>query len=121
MIQSRLAARVLRLASEGRGEAELVLNRSPAKFKSLFKTLVETLHLDHANLQPCSLRRGGASHDFLRHGSMERTLLRGHWASTQAARVYVQDAAAEITNLRLPPDAISAIECAAGFLKERFN
>ena len=78
VIQSRLAARVLRLACEGRGEAELVLNRSPAKFRLLFKTLVETLHLDHANLQPCSLRRGGASHDFLRHGSMERTLLRGH-------------------------------------------
>ena len=32
---------------------------------------------------------------------MERTLLRGHWASTAAARVYAQDAAAELTSLRV--------------------
>ena len=46
---------------------------------------------------------------------MEKTLLRGHWASAQAARVYVQDAAAEITSLRLKADALEALEVAGGF------
>ena len=31
--------------------------------------------------------RGGATWDFLEHQSMERTLLRGRWASTSSARM----------------------------------
>ena len=83
----------------------------------MFKELVGTLSLSQGNLAFYSLRRGGASHDFLAHGSMERTLLRGHWASTQAARVYVQDAAAEITSLCLSEESVSLLQIAAQGLK----
>ena len=94
-----------------------MLARRPDVFRDLFKRLVQALGMEKANLALYSLRRGGASHDFLSHGSMEQTLLRGHWSSTQAARVYVQDAAAEITTLRLSTSVISALSAAAGFLK----
>ena len=50
---------------------------------------------------------------------MEKTLPQGHWASTQAARVYVQDAAAEITSLKLDSKAVEALQVAAGFLKQQ--
>ena len=112
VIKSSVAVNALRLACEGRPASSLVLARRPDVFIDLFKRLVQK-----ANLALYSLRRGGASHDFLSHGSMEQTLLRGHWSSTQAARVYVQDAAAEITTLRLSTSVISALSAAAGFLK----
>ena len=117
VIKSSVAVNALRLACEGRPASSLVLARRPDLFRDLFKRLVQALGMEKANLALYSLRRGGASHDFLSHGSMEQTLVRGHWSSTQAARVYVQDAAAEITTLRLSTKVISALSAAAGFLK----
>ena len=48
-----------------------------------------------------SLRRGGATWGFFKHGSMETTLLRGRWQSSAATRVYVSDAAAAVVDYSL--------------------
>ena len=78
-----------------------VLHRSPAQFRQIFRMLCDTLMLfPLANVY--SLRRGGATWDFFKHGSMETTLLRGRWqSSSAAARVYVTDAAAAVVDYSL--------------------
>ena len=117
VIQSTLAAMLLRLACAGLAPDDYVLRMAPSSFRWLFAQLIATFGLTDANLAVYSLRRGGASWDFLQHGSMEKTLLRGHWQSTATARIYVQDAAAEITSLRLPAEAVAQLRIAARTLR----
>ena len=77
-----------------------VLHRSPAQFRQIFRMLCDTLMLSPL-VNVYSLRRGGATWDFFKHGSMETTLLRGRWQSSTAARVYVADAAAAVVDYSL--------------------
>lgn len=74
------------------------------EFRSEFKRLVTFFRLP-SSLRPYSLRRGGATHDFQLFGQMERTLLKGRWGTSAAARHYVQEGLSEITRLHLPPSA----------------
>lgn len=71
-------------------------------FRSEFRRLVKFFQLP-SSLRPYSLRRGGATHDFQMSGVMERTLLKGRWGTSAAARHYVQEGLSEITRLHLPP------------------
>ena len=100
VVESRLALRVLRRACRQLSRHTLLLFRGERFFRSLFNLLIEFFQLDGL-ITVYSLRRGGASWDFLQHQSIERTLLRGRWASTSSARIYVQDATAMVTHLQL--------------------
>ena len=100
VVQSTLANRVLQEAIARRLPGEHVYSKGPAHFRKLFSELKQTFKIS-SNLTVYSLRRGGATADFLGHGSMEMTLLRGRWASTSTARIYVQDAVATIAHLAL--------------------
>ena len=51
-----------------------------------------------------SFRRGGATWDFVVAQNIEQTLLRGRWASTSTARIYLQDAAATLSHLQITGD-----------------
>lgn len=102
VINSSLANHWLRMACKNKSRNDpLLLDGAPA-FRLLFKNLVS-----HFGLQGLyavgSLRRGGATWDFLLHQSMERTLLRGRWTSTSSARIYLQDSVATVANLTLTP------------------
>ena len=109
MVRSRLAVQLLvaarrqhRRSSLGRKQSEeRALGMSPAAFNRVFAEVRSLLELDGQKLTLYSWRRGGASADFRAHGSMEKTLLRGRWASVRTARLYVQDAVAEATTLGL--------------------
>ena len=48
-----------------------------------------------------SFRRGGATWHFLTEQNIEQTLLRGRWALTSTARIYLQDAAATLSHLQI--------------------
>ena len=116
VIQARAAVGLLRRAARGLAGERLILRRGPADFRRLFAGLIEAFGLQGFNLAVYSLRRGGASFDFLQHNSMERTLLRGHWQSTSAARVYVQDAVVEITSLQLTSAQRRNLQAAAAWV-----
>ena len=64
----------------------------PAAFRSKFARLVHEAGLPKCSWKPYSLRRGGATTDFLHHGQLDRTMVRGRWASAKAARLYIDDA-----------------------------
>ena len=69
---------------------ELVWIDGSKAFRDQFRALVAFFQLP-PSFKPYSLRRGGATADFRHDGSMEKTLLRGRWGSTGAARNYVQE------------------------------
>ena len=50
--------------------------------------------LERAGFLPYSLRRGGASHLFLRTGNMSIVQARGRWSSLATARIYVNECVA---------------------------
>lgn len=100
IVNSALANEWLRTACATLHNNDLLLPGGPAAFRLLFNQLVS--HFQLSGLYAVySLRRGGATFDFLLHQSMERTLLRGRWTSTGTARIYLQDTIAGVANLQL--------------------
>lgn len=71
------------------------------KFREKFYQLADFFGIRHLGLKCYSIRRGGATRDFQQHGLMERTLIRGRWASTQVARLYITDARSQIPTLTI--------------------
>ena len=78
----------------------LVWSRGAPAFREAFASLISYFKLN-PNFKPYSLRRGGATHDFRSHGLMEQTLLRGRWATTTAARQYVQEGLSALTEIKI--------------------
>ena len=79
------------------------------KFREKFRSLIRFFQLSE-RFKPYSLRRGGATADFRAHGSMERTLMRGRWGSTGAARNYVQEGLSALTKLQISPHTATLLK-----------
>ncbi|CAK0817698.1 unnamed protein product [Prorocentrum cordatum] len=101
MIRSRVAVKLLAQHVQELPPDELILNIERGEFIRLFRRVVVALGLTDERVTLYSFRRGGATHDFLEHGSLEQTLLRGRWASARSARVCAQDAVAALAELQL--------------------
>ena len=87
---------------------DLVWPRSRSEFRSAFKRLTGFFKLKDT-FRPYSLRRGGATEDFRVHGLMERSLLRGRWGSSFAARQYIQEGLSMLTKLSLSPHTLALL------------
>ena len=115
VVESSLALRWLRNAcSHGCGQDKL-LKRGDRFFRKFFAELLQLFQIKGL-MTVYSLRRGGATWNFLHHGSMEKTLLRGRWSSTSSARIYLQDSAATVTHLQLTRDQRSFAQTTSRFL-----
>ena len=80
-----------------------LIQLSQTKFRSLWKSLVQQAGLDPEIFQPYSVRRGGATFDYIDSGSLDRSLLRGRWQSIRAARVYVREGEEQLARLAFSP------------------
>jgi len=78
-----------------------IWSRSPAQFRQRFKELCNIMKIDHHEIRPYSLRRGGATDYFQRTRSMEATLVRGRWESSRVARLYISDALSFLPSIKL--------------------
>eukprot|EP00435_Cladocopium_sp_Y103_P061539 s868_g23.t1 len=116
VVERKLAIAALRRACADRPRNALLLARGARVFRTLFNALLDLFNLEGL-ITVSSLRRGGASWDFLQRQSMERTLLRGRWQSTSSARIYLQDATAMVTHLKLSRDQQQLALAAARLLK----
>ena len=116
IVESQLAAQWLQTASAQLRKSDKLLWRGERFFRKLFNELI--LFFDIQGLFTIySLRRGGATWNFLHHGSMEKTLLRGRWSSTSTARIYLQEAAATVSHLQLTLHQRSALRTAGEYLQ----
>ena len=85
------------------GSSFTPLTGPPAQWRKLFNSALSALKLDSFGFRPYSLRRGGATWWFSRHGSLDRILIMGRWAAPKTARIYLNDGLAVLAELKLPP------------------
>ena len=80
---------------------------APHKWRKQFNDSIESLGLTAYQYRPYSLRRGGATFYFQRHGQLDRLLIQGRWQSARTARMYIDSGIATLaeTNLKLTPHA----------------
>lgn len=77
----------------------LVMGGGP-RFRAEFDQCLEYFNLGK-RFRPYSLRRGGATADFRAFNSMERTLIRGRWGTSYAARQYIQEGLSVLTQITI--------------------
>lgn len=86
---------------------------SAAALRHSFRRCVEHFNLQNLNYKPYSLRRGGATHDYVEKGLLDPILLRGRWHSLAVARLYLEDGLAQLPSLTLPGSTLRQIRRAA--------
>ena len=99
------------------GPKDFLWSKSPQQFRAAFAGLLKFFKIQNL-FRPYSLRRGGATEDFKQHGLMERTLLRGRWGTSTAARHYVQEGLSVLTTLKIPDNWYSVL---LRYAKQYFN
>lgn len=72
------------------------------KWRDMFSETLVALKFDTFNFRPYSLRRGGSTFWFQQHGSLDKLLIQGRWASQRTARIYVNEGLALLTEITLP-------------------
>lgn len=77
---------------------EAIYTRGALAFRKQFQQAMAFFHFGKT-FRPYSLRRGGATAHFRRCGLMESTLIKGRWATNQAARQYIQEGLSVLTKL----------------------
>ena len=71
-------------------------------WRKMFNDVLKALKIDRFDFCPYSLRRGGATHFFGLHGSLDRLLLLGRWQSQRAARIYLNEGMAVLAEIDIP-------------------
>ena len=80
---------------------DLIFPEGANRFRQQFDTLVADLSLPSTLLyKPYSIRRGAATADFLGHGKLSRTCVRGRWANEKTCRIYINEATTSLTAIR---------------------
>ena len=101
-----LVSRLLDLACARVTEAKRICPSSGVRLRHLFDSALQALQLDGRGCRPYSLRRGGATADFLEHGSAATTQLRGRWASLKVRRIYVTLGRESLAKMACPPESL---------------
>jgi len=79
---------------------ERLIDCSNAAFRKSFSSMLVALGLD-TSYKPYSMRRGGATHTYLVSKNLSLVTQRGRWQNMSTARLYVNEAAAELGRLFL--------------------
>ena len=85
----------------GAEAGELLFPDGPHVFRRCFDSLIEDLGLPVSLLyKPYSIRRGAATADFLAHGQLSRTCVRGRWANEKTCRIYINESSTALSSIR---------------------
>ena len=79
-----------------------LLCASPQTWRKAFAQGLSSLKLDSWEFRPYSLRRGGATFWFGKHGSLDRILLQGRWMAARTARTYLNEGLAVLAEMNIP-------------------
>ena len=71
-------------------------------WRKQFVSALQALNLLEWEFRPYSLRRGGATFWFARHGSLDKILVQGRWMAARTARTYLNEGLAVLTELDIP-------------------
>ena len=73
-----------------------------AHWRAKFAERLRDLDLIALSFRPYSLRRGGATYWFSKHGSLDRVVVLGRWQAQRTARIYINEGLATMAELTLP-------------------
>ena len=74
----------------------------PHTWRKKFAQYLKDLHLDAFEFRPYSLRRGGATFWFRKHGSLDKILVQGRWQAQKTARIYLNEGLAVQAEMQTP-------------------
>lgn len=78
------------------------LTPSASVWRSEFSNVLTALGLERFQFRPYSLRRGGATFWFLKHGNLDRLLIQGRWQAPRTARIYINEGLAVLAEMNVP-------------------
>ena len=87
---------------KGRNGPKASLCPSASTWRTMFKTCLADLKLTLFEFRPYSLRRGGSTFWFSKHGSLDRLLVAGRWQAARTARIYINEGLSVLAELHLP-------------------
>ena len=80
----------------------IFLTEKPHVWRARFADCIAHLKLTAWEFRPYSLRRGGATHYFVKFGSIDRVLLLGRWTALKTAKVYINSGLAMLADIQIP-------------------
>eukprot|EP00959_Pyramimonas_sp_CCMP1952_P399836 8377632-Pyramimonas_sp.AAC.1 len=83
---------------------------SSRAFHSAFRTGLQHIGCEHFPFVPSSLRRGGATREYLLSGDLSKVTVRGRWCPQRTAKTYIQDGAAILAEMRFQQSARSSLQ-----------
>ena len=82
-------------------------------FRRTLQKLVAASRLQHLDVLPHLLQKGRATSCFRRTGSLDRTAVRGRWASIKTCRIYVDQALQDRSHVNIVDEALLQTAAAA--------
>ena len=93
---------VVRRLQQWKASRVTFLVPSAHQWRAKFTDYLNALGLAEFEFRPYSLRRGGATFWFTKHGSLDRLLLQGRWSAVKTAKIYINSGLATLAEMRLP-------------------
>jgi len=119
-INDEVTLLLLHLVLEDKRGQELIFPEGTARFRGRFGSHLKLLGLENVGFRPYSFRRGGATCDFLKHGSYDRCMDKGRWRNSRTARIYIDEAAVLMRNMGLTVDQRAKIVRAQNYFQRIF-
>lgn len=93
---------VCRRLWQWKSSSHTYLAPSSSCWRKEFGNILEALGLTSFGFRPYSLRRGGATFWFTKHGSLDRLLLQGRWQAVRTARIYINEGLSVLAEMHVP-------------------
>lgn len=93
---------VVRRLRQWKESGDLFLVGPAQTWRTMFSEYLTALSLDSFQFRPYSLRRGGATFWFGKHGSFDRLLVQGRWQAPKTARIYINSGLATLAEMNVP-------------------
>ena len=93
---------VVRRLHQWKASSSSPLVVSSSVWRTKFSEALGALGLEDFQFRPYSLRRGGATFWFTKHGSLDRLLVQGRWQAAKTARIYINSGLAAAAEMKLP-------------------
>eukprot|EP00438_Fugacium_kawagutii_P034016 Skav211231 [mRNA] locus=scaffold934:398339:399409:- [translate_table: standard] len=90
---------------------------SHSRWRTMFSKALEELKLSDFSFRPYSMRRGGATYYFSRHGSLDRVMVQGRWQAARTARLYLNESQAALAEMKFESIAAFLRPFALTFLR----
>ena len=94
---------VVRRLRQWKAATNKPLVSSATQWRAQFSQSLNELGLSEFQFRPYSLRRGGATFWFQKHGSFDRLMVQGRWHAQKTARIYINSGVAALAEMRINP------------------